>query len=67
MSVAQWWKDHGRNLFARNIRNFKGSTEVNNSITATLRDQPEHFWYFNNGITILCSRVQKQVFGGRLA
>lgn len=64
MSVAQWWKDHGRNLFARNIRNFKGSTEVNNSITATLRDQPEHFWYFNNGITILCSRVQKQVLGG---
>jgi len=63
-SVAQWWKDHGRNLFARNIRNFKGSTEVNNSITATLRDQPEHFWYFNNGITILCSRVQKQVLGG---
>jgi len=63
-SVAQWWKEHGRNLFARNIRNFKGSTDVNNSITATLKDQPAHFWYFNNGITILCSRVQKQVLGG---
>lgn len=63
-TVAQWWKEHGRNLFARNIRNFKGSTDVNNSITSTLKDQPEHFWYFNNGITILCSRVQKQVLGG---
>ena len=52
-SVAQWWKDHGRNLFARNIRHFKGSTDVNNAIAATLKEQPEHFWYFNNGITIL--------------
>ena len=62
--VAQWWKEHGRNLFARNIRYYKGSTDVNNAIAATLKEQPEHFWYFNNGITILCSKVEKQVLGG---
>ena len=62
-SVAKWWKDHGRSLFARNIRYFKGSTDVNNSIAATLREHPEHFWYFNNGITILCSKVGKQILG----
>jgi AIPR protein len=63
-SVAEWWKDHGRSLFARNLRNYKGATDINNSIMATVKDQPEHFWYFNNGVTILCSRVQKQLLGG---
>lgn len=62
--IAQWWKEHGRSLFARNIRSFKGSTDVNESIAATLRDDPEHFWYFNNGITILCRRIAKQLIGG---
>lgn len=62
--IAQWWKEHGRSLFARNIRSFRGSTDVNESIAATLNDEPEHFWYFNNGITILCNRIAKQLVGG---
>ncbi|OHB71737.1 MAG: hypothetical protein A2V70_15500, partial [Planctomycetes bacterium RBG_13_63_9] len=62
--VAEWWREHGIKLFARNIRSFKGSTDVNESISAALQNEPEHFWYFNNGITILCKRVKKQVVGG---
>lgn len=63
-SIARWWADHGRLLFARNIRNFKGSTDVNDSLMRTLREDPDHFWYFNNGITVLCSKIGKKPLGG---
>ena len=62
--VADWWREHGRKLFARNIRSFKGSTDVNESISTALQNEPDHFWYFNNWITILCKSVKKQVVGG---
>jgi len=63
-SIAEWWQKHGRLLFARNIRNFKGSTEVNDSLMRTLAQHPQHFWYFNNGITVLCSKIAKKPLGG---
>jgi hypothetical protein len=30
----------------------------------TLRNEPEKFWYFNNGITALCDSVRKKPLGG---
>lgn len=63
-TICDWWGQNGRNLFSRNIRDFKGSTDVNDSLTATLRNSPQNFWYFNNGITILCSKISKKPIGG---
>jgi hypothetical protein len=63
-AMAALWKQHGRDLFTRNIRNFKGSTDVNDALIDTLRREPQHLWYFNNGITVLCSRVGKKPVGG---
>src|SRR5262249_36018204 len=31
-AIAALWKQHGRDLFARNIRIFKGSTDVNDAL-----------------------------------
>ncbi|MGV4928270.1 AIPR family protein (plasmid) [Streptomyces sp. BHT-5-2] len=56
--VAEWAKA-GNSLFARNIRNPLGLTSINNELVATLNEEPAHFWYFNNGITILCDSVEK--------
>ncbi|WP_199853895.1 AIPR family protein [Plantactinospora sp. BB1] len=56
--VSQW-VDHGPDLFSLNIRNPLGRTPINNEIIETLRREPAHFWYFNNGITILCESVEK--------
>lgn len=56
--VAGWAKA-GNSLFARNIRNPLGLTSINNELVATLDEEPAHFWYFNNGITILCDSVEK--------
>ena len=58
------WKQFGQSLYHRNLRGFKGSTDVNEAIVKTARFAPEHFWYFNNGITILCEKLSKQPLGG---
>ncbi len=54
-AIARLYETGGKRLFARNIRGFLGeSTAVNRSMEYTLKEEPERFFYFNNGITILC-------------
>lgn len=63
--VASWYQDHSQKLFSKNIRMFLGeSTQVNEQISKTLRDEPHHFWYLNNGITALANTVTKSAVGG---
>ena len=62
--VAEWWEDHRATLFDRNLRKFIHDSSVNAAITSTLINEPAKFWYFNNGITVLCNRVQKAPAGG---
>ena len=61
--IAAWGR-FGDHLYHKNIRGFKGSTDVNDAIVSTLRERPENFLYFNNGITLLCSQLDKQPYGG---
>lgn len=56
--VAEW-VEHGSDLFNLNIRNPLGRTAINNELIDTLTEEPAHFWYFNNGVTILCESVAK--------
>lgn len=62
--IYQWWQQHESNLLIRNIRNFKGRTDVNDALVSTIKGEPSHFWYFNNGIILLCNSVKKAVLGG---
>lgn len=48
------------NMFDDNVRDFQGRTVVNSEIEATLREQPELFALFNNGITIVCDKVSQE-------
>jgi len=43
-------------LFRKNVRNFLYKSETNIRITDTLKspDDSSNFWFYNNGITILC-------------
>lgn len=59
------WAKYGDRLYHKNIRSFKGSTEVNDAIAATIKDAPEKFLYFNNGITLLCAEIVKRPLGGK--
>lgn len=45
-------------LFEANVRDYQGSTEVNQEISNTLENGgSDDFWWFNNGVTILASRA----------
>jgi len=48
-------------LFRKNVRNFLGSNRCNKGIQQTLHDVPASFWYYNNGITILCDEATLNV------
>jgi AIPR protein len=61
--VATWGK-LGASLTSKNLRQFRGSTEVNEGIGKTLISTPEKFWYFNNGLTIICESLKKKLLGG---
>jgi hypothetical protein len=52
-------------IFARNVRGFKGNTDVNDSMEETLEKSPEFFWYFNNGVTIICDDAELLGRSGR--
>ncbi|MFC0308744.1 AIPR family protein [Gallibacterium trehalosifermentans] len=57
--LLELWSQHKHLLVEKNIRRFKGETSVNQSLAKTLDDHPEHFFYFNNGITFLCGSISE--------
>jgi len=60
VAVAGLFEKARTRLFARNVRGFLGSTEINRGMEATLEDEPEYFWYYNNGITIVCDEAKQE-------
>lgn len=47
-------------LFSLNIRNFLGNTKNNQKIILTARDNPEDFFYYNNGVSCLAEELNVQ-------
>jgi hypothetical protein len=56
--VARWYSQHGAELFAENIRVVIPRSDINEGILRTIREDPEAFGYYNNGITILSEDIQ---------
>jgi hypothetical protein len=60
-----WWKHYYPQIVSQNIRMFLGTdTDVNAGIQTTLISEPEHFWHFNNGITVICREIRRKMLGG---
>jgi hypothetical protein len=54
------------NVVFLNVRGYLGGNrDVNKGIQNTIKHEPSNFWYYNNGITIVCDRVQRISVGGR--
>lgn len=54
-------KKDGYSLFEENIRDFLGDSAVNKGIIDTLRGtEKNNFLFYNNGITMICSKVGKE-------
>lgn len=59
-AIGEWYMQHGNHLFDKNIRYYKGSTDVNQGIKDVLKNEPENFFYYNNGIKILCNKITRK-------
>lgn len=59
-TIGKWYEEYGNRLFAKNIRFYKGSTSVNEGMEKVLKQEPEKFVYYNNGIKILCKAVHRK-------
>ncbi len=62
--VADWYSSYGRPLLDKNVRVVLPDSEVNASLVTTLAQRPEVFWYYNNGVTVLCDQISKAPAGG---
>ncbi|GEO82458.1 AIPR family protein [Pararhodospirillum oryzae] len=59
LELARLFETHGDALLERNIRRYLGlGGRINERIAQTLRDpaQRDKFYFYNNGITIVCSK-----------
>lgn len=47
-----------KNLFEANVRDYQGTTQVNEEIKKSLRTKGgENFWWLNNGVTIIAAKA----------
>lgn len=46
------------NMFDANVRAYQGNTDVNNEMIKTLQSCPGNFVLYNNGITIVCNKIE---------
>ena len=66
--VADWWAKSYPRLVEPNIRRFLGGdTEVNAGLQNTLLNEPEHFWHYNNGLTVVCHSITRKMKGSARA
>lgn len=59
-TIGGWFKTYGNTLFAKNIRYYKGNTDVNEGMLKVLLNEPEQFFYYNNGIKLLCKSIRRK-------
>lgn len=64
--LVQMYQQAKDSLFTINIRNFIGNTQTNKSIIKTARQDPVHFFHYNNGIACLARKVDLSEKGDRL-
>lgn len=49
--------DARNRLFSANIRHYVGSTKTNEGIEASATNEPENFFFFNNGVSAIASGI----------
>lgn len=64
------WSQHGDDLFSANIRGFldmlRRKTSINKGILETIQREPDKFWAYNNGITVLTKKIETTKNGLRV-
>ena len=69
--LYELYRSYGTRLLEKNVRSFLNFRGVNSGIRQTIRDEPEKFVAYNNGVTITAEKVElynykKKTFLGSL-
>jgi hypothetical protein len=58
-TIAELFDQYGNALFESNVRNYLGNVRINRKIEATAASptEAERFWFYNNGISMVCSKL----------
>lgn len=64
--LKQQFDTYGPSLFSANYRGFlgiskRGRKKINSGIKSTTETEPDNFWAFNNGITILTAKISEDI------
>lgn len=55
MSLKNLYEQYGyRGLFAQNLRYYVKNAKIDGNIVASIQERPENFWYYNNGVILIC-------------
>jgi hypothetical protein len=60
-TIYDLFEKYGFKLFFSNIRNPLIASEYNKQIEQTMRDAPDFFWYYNNGVTAITRDLPRRV------
>ena len=52
------WKQEKDSLFAYNIRTYLGEKGINKDIVETAETEPQNFFYYNNGVSAVCTDLK---------
>ncbi len=55
-SLVSFYRKYKESLFTRNIRQPLGQQGVNKGIIKTAQEEPDKFFYYNNGISAICTK-----------
>lgn len=64
--VGDMFRKAGIRLFARNVRGYLGeNNDINKAMAQTIEKEPHNFWYYNNGVTMVCDEAKREIQGGQ--
>jgi AIPR protein len=56
-TLVNLYRKERERIFAVNIRSFLGRKGINKDIVATANQHPDSFFYFNNGVSAICTDI----------
>lgn len=55
LSLKSLYEQYGyRGLFAQNLRYYVKNAKIDGNIIESIQEHPENFWYYNNGVILIC-------------
>ncbi len=57
-ALVNLYKKEKESLFAHNVRSFLGK-RINKDVVETAINDPDDFYYFNNGVSAICTKIEK--------